>query len=311
MRIGYLSLTTRCPNRCIACPCVNNNATFGELSVDEVKRAVELADQHGGADQFILSGGEPTLHTRFLEIMGYLATKSFSVSLTTTSQRFADRDFLNKLLDVYPVERLKAATSLHSFDPLVHDRMTNTEGSFYAWYTGLRQAGSAGIAITLKHLISKPTHQAIPSFVQCYYEQFEEQVPLLICGLDFSGKAARHKEAVFVPFHESRPYLEEALSLVAKRKSEGDDRKVTVFDVPYCAVGSEFWPYLYTTADDDRHLVVYHAPDVPEGKPLTRVPQRSGVTSAGCVRCKVRGKCSGAWGSAFDVVGEDSLVPVE
>lgn len=279
--------------------------------MDEVKKAVELAEHNGGADQVVLSGGEPTLHTRFLEIMGYLATKDFSVSLTTTSQRFSDRSFLDRLLDTYPVERLSAATSLHSFDPVVHDRMTNTEGSFHAWYEGLQQAGRSGIAITLKHLISKPTYREMPSFIQSYDERFEKHVPLLICGLDFSGKASRHKDAVYVPFHESRPYLEEALSLVNEKNHALGMRKVTVFDVPYCAVDSAFWPYLYTEKEEDRELVVYHAPDIPDGKPMVHVPKKSGITFSGCKRCRVRSKCSGAWFSTLEVVGDETFSPVE
>ena len=117
MRLGYLSLTNFCPNKCVACPCVHRKYEIQDLSLEHVHESIETAEQEGKLDRLILSGGEPTFNADFLKIMGFLSSRSFPVSITTTSQRFSDISFLKTLLSIFPKERLTITSTIHSFNP--------------------------------------------------------------------------------------------------------------------------------------------------------------------------------------------------
>ena len=188
MRLGYLSLTTYCPNRCIACPChLHGNCEVKELSLDRIREDIAYAERERPLDRLILSGGEPTFHSEFVRIMTFLSGCGFPVSLTTTSERFSDPGFLESVLKVFPAARLSATTALHSFDPGIHDAMTMTAGSFHRWSEGLLALEKAGVGITLKHLLCRPTIKSLTAFVEEYYSRFTSTTGLYLCALDFSG----------------------------------------------------------------------------------------------------------------------------
>lgn len=299
MRVGYLSLTTFCPNHCLACPCRHAGAAgAAELPLDRIREDIERAEEKGPLDRVILSGGEPTCHSRFLQVMEFLATKTFPVSLTTTSERFARPEFLRSVLSAFPPERLAATTALHSFDPEVHDRMTRTPGSFRKWRDGLLALESAGVATTLKHLLSRPTIGALPGFVGECYRQFAPSTALYICSMDFSGSAARNREKVYLPFAEIRKWLEPALDVARERQAGGDSRAVWVLDLPLCAV-SEAYHRFFPDGRRQPDVPVFY--DAPDRESLlfgdTLPPQRS-MPVVVCASCRLRERCRGTWSSA-------------
>lgn len=301
MRVGYLSLTTFCPNRCLACPCRHAGATGAkELDPERIREDVLKAEERGPLDRVILSGGEPTFHGRFLEVMAFLASRSFPVSLTTTSERFSDPDFLRRTLDAFPAKRLSVTTAFHSFDPKVHDAMTRTPGSLRRWKAGLLATEAAGVATTLKHLLSRPTIEALPSFVEAFYREFAPSTGLYLCSMDFSGSAAANREKVYLPFAEIRRWLEPALDLVRERRAAGDARPVWVLDLPLCATGEAYHGFFPDGRRQSDAPVFYDAPDLEEVRfSDSLAPQRT-VPGDVCAPCRLKDRCRGTWASATD-----------
>ena len=299
MRIGYLSLTTFCPNRCLACPCRHAGAIGSkELDLERIREDVRKAEEQGPLDRVILSGGEPTFHGRFLEVMAFLASRTFPVSLTTTSERFSDPDFLRRVLEAFPAKRLSVTTAFHSFDPEVHDAMTRTTGSLRRWKAGLLAAEAAGVATTLKHLLSRPTIEALPRFVEAYYREFAPSTGLYLCSMDFSGSAAANREQVYLSFREIRRRLEPALDFVRERRTAGDARQVWVLDLPLCAADEPYHVFFPDGRQQADAPVFYDAPDLESVRfSDSLAPQRS-VPGDVCAPCRLKDRCRGTWTSA-------------
>lgn len=311
MRLGYLSLTEFCPNHCLACPCESSRRLkVQELDVERIFEDIRRAEAEGGIDRLILSGGEPTCHSRFMSVMEFLGERSFPVSLTTTSERFADPTFIRDVLAVFPAHRLSVTTALHSFDPAIHDAMTRTAGSFHRWLGGLLALEVAGVSTTLKHLLSRPTIEALSSFVVEYYRRFAPTTSLYLCGLDFSGMASQNRAQVFLTYSEIRDRLQPALDIVLEHRAAGDARPVWVLDLPLCAVDATYRPFFPVGGVASGGPVFYDAPD--RDVPLfgDKVPVRRAHPREICATCLMRDACRGTWSSASECHAPSEYRPI-
>ncbi len=77
------NITRRCNLRCVHCYSDSDNQRYpGELTWDEMVRVVDdLADF--GVPVLLLSGGEPTIHPRFLDLSRYARAKGLRLTLST------------------------------------------------------------------------------------------------------------------------------------------------------------------------------------------------------------------------------------
>ena len=311
MRIGYISLTVYCPNRCIACPCRSHSSDkIKELSLERIKDDVVYAEREEPLDLLILSGGEPTWHSKFNDIMAYLSKCRFPVSLTTTSERFSDPEFLASVLKVFPVSKLSATTALHSFKPEVHDAMTAIPGSFHRWSNGLLALEKAGVKTTLKHLLCRPTIGDLPDFVRRFYHRFTPATGLYLCALDFSGMAHQNRDQLICSFAELKKNLESALDTVLAFRAKGDLRPVYVIDLPYCIVEGRYRRFFDTGRHAGSEIAFYDAPDYDRNSPREHLAQHSSINSEICAPCIYRKSCQGILATASAVYEAADIHPI-
>ncbi|MBW3598930.1 MAG: radical SAM protein [Planctomycetes bacterium] len=88
--IGLVELTSSCNLRCPMCY-ASSGPGGKHLSFDECKRAIDrLVEVEGRAEVLQLSGGEPTLHPQFEEILEYAVAQPIDyVMINTNGVRFA------------------------------------------------------------------------------------------------------------------------------------------------------------------------------------------------------------------------------
>jgi len=137
----WIRLTYACNNRCLFCLDGGNElpdgmppegVPFGDLAAD-MGRA-----RAAGLRRIVLSGGEPTLHPRFPDIVGEASRLGFThVQVITNGRRFCYPGFLDRCLR----EGLREATfSMHGHTAALHDRLVGTPGAFVQSLTGLLNA---------------------------------------------------------------------------------------------------------------------------------------------------------------------------
>lgn len=299
MPSGYINLTTRCPHSCINCPIHSSTLNCSELPLDEICSTID-SGLANGMTSIVLSGGEPTFHSRFFDVIRYLEKTPLKVSLLTTAVSFSQESFVEKLIRIIEPSRLRLACALHSFNPAVNDAMTQNDKTFPHILRGMHNAVKAGISTTLKYLITKPTYRELPEFARRYCEEFPAQVPLLICNIDYCGRAYEYREELLVPFSESRPYLEKALDYLMSREEK---RAIHVLDTPLCVVSRPYWHLLNSQAG--QVIPVYHAPANRAKKPVVNIRNESGPYFESCDACCVRHVCPGAWKSAVSLFPQD------
>lgn len=101
--VGLVELGSACNLRCPMC--YASSGPSGEwLSVDEVKAAIDrLVLVEGGAEVCQLSGGEPTIHPRFTEILEYACAQRIEMVMVNTNGLAIARD--DALLDALTEKR--------------------------------------------------------------------------------------------------------------------------------------------------------------------------------------------------------------
>jgi MoaA/NifB/PqqE/SkfB family radical SAM enzyme len=91
LKIGYA-----CNNRCMFCHAAPHRGAEGNPGDPErkIRRAARL-----GADTLVLSGGEPTIHPRFLELADRIADAGMHLGLITNARRLCYPRLVDRLVD--------------------------------------------------------------------------------------------------------------------------------------------------------------------------------------------------------------------
>ena len=145
-----LALTFRCQNNCVHCYTGGPQET-PELTTTEWRQVIDCLHQIG---VFILTftGGEPTLREDLPELLLYAQNKGMVTGLVTNGRRLKDKAYVETLekagLDFVQI-------TLESHKPDIHDRMTDTEGSFEETVAGIKNAVASRIYTTTNTTLSK------------------------------------------------------------------------------------------------------------------------------------------------------------
>lgn len=136
-RRHWVRCTTACNNRCRFClDSATPRSAF--VLVDEVERQIDWGIEQLGATRLVLSGGEATLHPKFVDFVRYGNQAGYErVQCITNGSLFADRAFF----EACAAAGLGEVTfSLHGHTAELHDYLTRRKGSFEQLLRGMTRA---------------------------------------------------------------------------------------------------------------------------------------------------------------------------
>jgi len=155
-----IEITNRCTQRCRHCSSSGGDSFENELTLEEVKRLIDEA-QDLGAYILTLSGGDPCLRSDLFEIIAYARNKSFEIRLQTSGVY----SFYGMNIISIPVEFLeKFKENIGPRDKIVysllglkenHEYMTTIKGSFDIVFESIRK--------TLEYNIFTEVHTVVTS----------------------------------------------------------------------------------------------------------------------------------------------------
>lgn len=130
-----LELTELCNQRCMFC-----YNSCQPVTCDHPERLLESLSE-AGVFEIILTGGEPSMHPRFFDVLQYATSLFPRVMVQSNGVNFADANFFAQLNN-HPIFCLNF--SLHGPEE-THDKLTGTIGGFTKTITALQTATKAGI----------------------------------------------------------------------------------------------------------------------------------------------------------------------
>ena len=146
------NFTNMCNLRCKHCYQRADRALPNELSYEEKLKVIDQLDK-AGVPSLAFSGGEPTIHPHFIDMVYEAARRGMYVSVATNGMRFADIKFAEQ---VKKSGLRYVEVSIDSADPKKHDEFRGIAGCWEKAVKGLRNAVklgfSTGMAVTLTRM---------------------------------------------------------------------------------------------------------------------------------------------------------------
>ena len=122
-----LHLTYTCPERCVFCSEEHRMQSYRPFQVTWGRVATVLRKHAArGIDSIHITGGEPTIHPRFIDVLRMAKKLGMRTSVGTIGTMLSKRDFAVECLPWLD----EALFSIHGPDAQTHDMMTRREGSF-------------------------------------------------------------------------------------------------------------------------------------------------------------------------------------
>lgn len=312
MKSMYLAMGYNCNHHCFFCPCGKEQSRVKAAPTEALIESIDAGIKTNGIGHITLSGGEPTLHPGFHDVLAYCVARGLQVTVLSNGDSFSKKSNVGRYFEGIDPKYVNVTTAIHNNIPELHDRVTAVAGSFDRTVQGLKNLISFGIPFTVKQVISRWNYRNLPEFVDFIYREYGPFASLTLCGMDFCGMNPEEINEVEVPYREVGPYLEKALEMIMSiRRQFGGFPLVTVTDLPLCCVDPYYWGFF--TKVSRGALSRYSAPEMADGEIVSseNVENDCDVYCEGCAGCCVSDYCPGIWSSAYKYYGEAAVVPVK
>ena len=163
-----LFLIRPCNNYCINCV-----GTLDErsetLSLEEIKQIYKFKRD----DCVDITGGEPTIHKEFFDIMRYIADFRPEITLLTNARAFSNREFLEEFESIgISKERLRIATAIYGHNEKLHQSMSRTPESFNQTVAGVRNLLEKGHRVEIRVIVTKLNYRHLKEIAEFIEREF-------------------------------------------------------------------------------------------------------------------------------------------
>jgi molybdenum cofactor biosynthesis enzyme MoaA len=164
VRKHWVRLVTACNSRCVFCLDTDTPRNV-YLTEEDVRREIKRGRDELRADKIIVSGGEASIHPKFVDFVRYAKEIGYDrVQTVTNGVMFSKREFYNAAVEAGLGE---ITFSLHGHTPELHDRLTATPGAFHKLMKGMMRAIREGrIIVNVDVCINKQNVPYIDQIVE-------------------------------------------------------------------------------------------------------------------------------------------------
>ncbi|MCO4769224.1 MAG: radical SAM protein [Deltaproteobacteria bacterium] len=227
MRRLELHVTYHCPERCVFCSEDHRMRAFRSFPVT-ASRVGKVLRKHSqrGVHAVHLTGGEPTVHPQFVEILALAKGLGMRTSVGTIGTMLAREEFADRALPHLD----EALFSLHGPTAEVHDALAGREGSFEQVTSALRLAvqGRPGFMAAVNTVVTRANIDLLPD-TAALAASLGAQL-LVVSNTTPEGAALDRYDELAVP-------LEDLARVLPHVPARAGDMVVRFFGVPMCLLG--------------------------------------------------------------------------
>jgi His-Xaa-Ser system radical SAM maturase HxsC len=233
---NVLFITNQCNSNCIMCP-DSNTARKSDMGsrIEYLQRLIELIPSDTA--HLTITGGEPTLLKWDLLDMLEKCKEKFTNTeflMLSNGRTLANRAYRETFLESVP-NRFRLAVPLYGCTPAAHDLITRAPGSFEQTITALKVLQHQ-IAIEVRIVVMQDTYRVLPDIANYIVTNLSHIRTVSIMGMELLGNAAVSREKLWVDFHDTVSYVEDAVRILL---SGGVD--VRIYNYPLCSLPRSLW----------------------------------------------------------------------
>jgi len=300
MRRLELHLTYSCPEKCVFCSEEVRMDKYKQFPVTwgRIARILRLHAQRGVRGVH-LTGGEPTIHPRFIDVLRLARKLGMRTSVGTIGTMLSRRAFAEEAAPHLD----EALFSIHGPDAATHDALTGRQGSFErvtAALNNCRELGD-GFQPFVNTVLTRQNQEALPDTVAKAAQMGARLIVISNTTPEGGGYSAFDQLAVSLP---------DLRRILAEVPSRAGDAIVRVFGVPMCILGE------HAMLSNDLHWdprVTVEWQSAPGraifGGIYSWTPDRKRVHAAECDGCSWKQVCSGVFDRYAELWPTDALEP--
>jgi MoaA/NifB/PqqE/SkfB family radical SAM enzyme len=290
-----MRITVACNEKCLFCnipkeeypkPYEKNLAEI-YLEVDRIKKSKGVGVS--------LSGGEPTIHSKFFEIVTHMKKVGITpIEIQTNSLRFADMNF-SKKAKIAGVDELFA--SLHSHKKEIHDALTGVDGSWEKCVAGIKNAIKLGIDVTLNPVLTEKSFRYFPEYIRFMHQELPKIKKLSVSVMQPHGRAEKN-DFLLPDYHKISPFIEEGIRLA--------DKFGIWVGNPYCGI-----PLCFGSWDKRLlHNIKYkeRIEEIENSQTVSNFSDKLKLSA--CGRCLLNSYCDGVWKKYFKKYPDFKVNPI-
>jgi len=297
MKRADIKIGFGCNNHCLFCVqgdkrdfCFHKEKEEVEKSMDEAK-----ADGH---NEVVFTGGEPTLHSDFLDLVRYAKKVGFKeIQIQTNGRLFAYKDFCLKTIAAGATQ---FSPALHGHNAKIHDFLTTAEGSFEQTTQGIKNLKKLNQYVLTNTVITSKNARHLPKIAALLVDLGVDQFQFAYIHL--GGTALKNKDWIAPKKSQIMKYVKQGLDIGLKAK-----KRVMTEAIPYCLMAG------YEDCIAERIIppsVVYDAGFVVKNYQQYR-KDKGKAKGPKCQECKYFEICEGPWKEYPEIYGWDEFKPVK
>ena len=297
MNIAYLAITNICNYKCENCPykCIKKNI----MQLKEFKQYIDKIQIENNIQGVVLSGGEPTIHPNFLEMLEYINKKNMYVTLLTNGSKLSKDEFVEEIEKKIDINRLHIVMTIYNIDEKMHDNGTGIKGSYKNTIEAFELLIKHNIKVSLKHCISKENYKKLDDFFKLFDNLLPVNVTFQLTTLDFSGINLKQMKKNYFLYKNVKKYLNKALENFNK------ERKLIIVNTPLCSANEKYWNYFIK-----KQKKAYDA--YKSAKTQTKeTTYDCDCFSYKCKECKAYNFCPGVYKTNYEFIGDKLINPIK
>lgn len=292
IKVGFF-----CNNRCAFCVQGRKREKLPAKSKKEVIDSLREAHKKGKRE-VVFTGGEPTLHPNFLELVAEAKKIGFeTIQIQSNGRIFAYEDFCLKTIQAGANQ---FSPSLHGATAKVHDFLTDAKGSFEQTVRGIKNLKKLKQYVLTNSVVTSKNYKTLPQLAELLIQLGVDQFQFAF--IHILGTARENRSWIVPQKSRIMPFVKRGLDLGIRA-----GKKVTTEAIPFCLMRGYEQCIAETNIPKTR---IYDSDFVVEDYGTYR--KNSGKAKGPrCVDCRFERVCEGPWKEYAEIFGWDEFKPVK
>jgi len=285
-----------CNNQCAFCVQGRKRDYLPAKDKKEVENSLKEAFKKGKRE-VVFTGGEPSLHPNFLELVRIAKNLGFKeIQIQTNGRTFAYMDFCIKTIKAGATQ---FSPALHGPNAEIHDFLTTSAGSFKQTVQGIKNFKKLNQYVLTNTVITTKNYKYLPELAELLVSLDVDQFQFAF--IHIVGTAAKNQDWIVPRKSEIIPYIKKGLEIGIKA-----NKKVTTEAIPYCLMPG----YEDCIAEEIIPKTrIYDAGFMVEDYGKYR-KDKGKAKRKECEKCKFYKICEGPWKEYVEIFGWEEFKPV-